>query len=58
MYPKWNSLYKRTMLTPEDYRLPTEDLLAKVESNWRSFVAEDLPMLTQELAGVQWRTDA
>jgi len=54
MYAKWNALYKLTILDKEDYRLPTEDLLAKVESNWRSFLDQDLPVITDKLSRVQW----
>lgn len=58
MYAKYNSLYRRTMLEPDDYKLPPEDLLAKVESSWRAFLTEDLPPLTQKLSEVQWQTSA
>jgi hypothetical protein len=55
MYAKWNMLYKRTILELDDYKLPMEDLLAKVQSEWRSFLAEDLPVITQKLSAVQWQ---
>jgi hypothetical protein len=56
MYAKWNSLYKRVILELDDYKLPTEDLLAKVKSVWQSILAEDFPQITQKLAEVRWET--
>ena len=54
MYAKWNTLYKRVILDTDDYKLATEELLAKVESTWRSFLDEDLPVITDKLSQVQW----
>jgi hypothetical protein len=57
MYPKWNTLYKRAILEADDYRLPTEDLLAKVESGWNMFVREDLPLIIEKLGKIRWKID-
>ena len=57
MYAKWNTLFKRNLLDPADYKLPMEDLLAKVESNWKDFLSEDLPVISQKLTEIPWEAD-
>lgn len=58
MYAKWNALYKRSILEAEDYKQSTEDLLAQVESSWRSFVNDDLPLVIRKFVEVPWQENS
>jgi PD-(D/E)XK nuclease superfamily len=54
LYAKWSQIYKRVFLESSDYNLPTEELMQKIDSKWKAFLADDLPQIEIELLKHDW----
>lgn len=52
--PLWQRLYKRQLLDTSDYELPKEQILAKVTTEWESFLETDLPAIRQRILEYPW----
>ena len=55
LYPKWTTIYNRTLLTTRDYEDTDPDgLVKKVETEWKKFVSQDLPAIRKVISEIEW----
>ena len=55
LYDKWNSIYQRSFLKPEDYEDASDDELEeKIRKHWTAFLENDLPKIRAALKAEDW----
>ncbi len=55
LYDRWNSIYQRSFLKPEDYDDASDDELEeKICEHWTAFLENDLPKIRAALKAEDW----
>lgn len=54
LYPKWQSLYRKSVVEGLDTPIDDDQFFQTIETNWNRFLEDDLPRIEQVFMAHQW----